>query len=428
MLLRGEMVTLVKNSALWLLRRRSSRLVLLLLITITPLIFVASGSRSQDGIGAVVGGRGYNLVSWEFENVLDKWLHKITSLLPWVGRSQAEQLALVEEYFRLNREIASLEPKIVRATSEEGRETLLILREILEGRRDSIRDEVEETIEGQVSSVLSREGLSWKLPIIDNDGYLFPPVDFRFGEPPQVLAISPRDRIELADTRLLKPDLELGDIEEIEAGVEGSAGVSALVTGTGGIATYPSVIPNTGSLRGTLRTVAHEWVHHYMVFFPLGRNYFSSDAMTTLNETIADVIGNEVGDRVLERFYAAQSANQPSPSQTSSSNEDTFDFNREMRITRLRADELLAEGKIEEAEQYLEERRLFLAENGFYLRKLNQAYFAFHGTYAARPTSVSPIGGQVEELRTRSSSLKDFVKTVSGVSNHEELLGLLETR
>ena len=40
-----------------------------------------------------------------------------------------------------------------------------------------------------------------------------------------------------------------------------------------------------------------------------------------------------------------------------------FDFRLEMRKTRIRADELLEDGKIEEAEAYMEERRqVFVAE------------------------------------------------------------------
>ena len=41
-----------------------------------------------------------------------------------------------------------------------------------------------------------------------------------------------------------------------------------------------------------------------------------------------------------------------------------FDYNREMRQTRLRVDELLAEGKVEEAEAYMEERRQLFVEQG----------------------------------------------------------------
>ncbi len=48
-------------------------------------------------------------------------------------------------------------------------------------------------------------------------------------------------------------------------------------------------------------------------------------------------------------------------------------------------DELLAAGKIEEAEAYMEARRQVFWDNGYAIRKLNQAYFAFYGAYADVP-------------------------------------------
>ena len=63
------------------------------------------------------------------------------------------------------------------------------------------------------------------------------------------------------------------------------------------------------------------------------------------------------------------------------------------------ADEMLAQGDVEGAEEYMEERRRFLVSLGYYIRKLNQAYFAFHGSYSTSPTSVDPIGEALQRLR-----------------------------
>ena len=402
----------------------------MVLVSLGLLIFVASSPSPEDEIGGIIGSRGYDLISWEVNNFLDKWFHEAANLFGGGDRSKAEELSVVEEYFSLSRTIASAEQGISRAVAKgEGNlEALLSDQEELERKRNALRDDVEEIIEEQVSAVLSGQGLSWKLPIIDTDGYLFPPVDFRFDDSPRLLVVSPRNKIKLLETTLLKPNLALKDTEEIERGVEGSGDISSLVTGTGGIATYPSVVPPSTSLRDTLRNVAHEWVHHYMIFFPLGRNYWANDDMITVNETIADIIGKQVGDQVFEIYYAGQLSDETlAPQETATAFADNdFDFNREMRGTRLRVDELLAEGRVEEAERYMEKQRLFLAENGYFLRRLNQAYFAFHGTYADRPTSVSPIGEQVREIRLRSTSLKDFIKKVSGASSYNEFLSLLE--
>ena len=93
-----------------------------------------------------------------------------------------------------------------------------------------------------------------------------------------------------------------------------------------------------------------------------------------------------------------------------------------MRETRLRTEELLADGKIEEAEAYMEERRRLMVDNGYYIRKINQAYFAFHGSYADSPASISPVRTQLEELRRRSGSLAAFLKLVATFSQPEDLL------
>jgi len=101
-----------------------------------------------------------------------------------------------------------------------------------------------------------------------------------------------------------------------------------------------------------------------------------------------------------------------------------FDFREQMYITRVNADLLLAEGKIEEAEAYMEERRQIFLRNGYLLRKINQAYFAFHGAYADAPGGAAgedPIGPAVRALRAQSDSLTDFVETIRWITTLEEL-------
>jgi hypothetical protein len=73
----------------------------------------------------------------------------------------------------------------------------------------------------------------------------------------------------------------------------------------------------------------------------------------------------------------------------------------------------------------MEQMREYLDQNGYYIRKLNQAYFAFHGTYSDAPGSVSPIGGYLEELRQETHSLGDFIGTASGISSYERLLEMI---
>ncbi|MCZ6891732.1 MAG: hypothetical protein O7F09_04375, partial [Chloroflexi bacterium] len=60
------------------------------------------------------------------------------------------------------------------------------------------------------------------------------------------------------------------------------------------------------------------------------------------------------------------------------------------------------------------------------IRKLNQAYFAFHGTYADSPASVSPIHQQLLDLRDASTSLAAFIHTLQGISSYDEFIALIQ--
>ena len=74
----------------------------------------------------------------------------------------------------------------------------------------------------------------------------------------------------------------------------------------------------------------------------------------------------------------------------------------------------------------MEQKRQYLASMGHYIRKLNQAYFAFYGTYADRPTSISPIGLELKELRSQSASLKDFLNKVAMMTSRQDLRGSIK--
>ena len=103
-----------------------------------------------------------------------------------------------------------------------------------------------------------------------------------------------------------------------------------------------------------------------------------------------------------------------------------FDFNREMREIRKAVDKYLAQGEIEQAEEFMEQKRQFLASKGYYIRKLNQAYFAFYGAYADSPTSVSPIGAELRTLRGQSASLSDCLDTAARMTSQQDLIISIE--
>ena len=143
--------------------------------------------------------------------------------------------------------------------------------------------------------------------------------------------------------------------------------------------------------------------------------------IATLNETVASMIGKEIGGMVAESYYPDLKSTDSEQSKKSE-----FDFDREMREIRKAVDDYLARGEIEQAEAFMEEKRGYLASKGYQIRKLNQAYFAFYGTYADRPTSISPIGDELKQLREQSDSLKEFLETVSSMTSRKDLLESLK--
>src|SRR3970282_427956 len=116
----------------------------------------------------------------------------------------------------------------------------------------------------------------------------------------------------------------------------------------------------------------------------------------------------------------------PGPQEPPSPAPDGFDFRTEMRALRLRVEELLADGRVEEAERLMGERRAEFEWKGVYIRRINQAYFAFHGSYADTPGSIDPIGPKLQSLRDRAGSAARFARLVRGLSSDADFDRLLE--
>ena len=373
----------------------------------------------------------YSITAWEFQNLPDKWLHKLTSMLPWNRKTQAQKLADTVRYFTLGRELAAANAALDRSMSHRtADESARLHAEVdrIAAERMSIRDGVEETMESAISAVVQEIGLGWRADIV------FPPVDIRLGSAPAVLLTSPRSRIERQHEALLEPGVTLAVRERLENQLMAQDdSTSAATFQISGLATYPASVIDTIPLADAFRVAGHEWTHHYMAFRPLGRKMFTSPEMVALNETTADIIGRELGDRAHE--FLLDSAERPPapippppspPAVDADERQAHFDFTAEMRTTRLRVDDLLSEGKIDEAEEYMEERRLLFVRNGFPIRRLNQAYFAFHGTYAGSAASSSPIGGQLARFRELTPDLRAFTVEMSQIGNYQQFLDELQ--
>lgn len=330
--------------------------------------------------------------------------------------TRAGEDARVARFFALNRRIAETSRAATDpAAAEDARAGAAAEDAALRAERTGIENSVERIIEGRLTRVLKEEGL---VRHAGGRGFLWPPVDIEFEDPPSVLVKSPRARIEKESESLVRGDLPPGRIDQIEADAERDGKTSALVVRIGAIAMYPSIIPPSPDYRDTMETIAHEWLHHYLWFTPLGRRYYQDNRLTTLNETVANMAGREIGDRLvaeypLETAPAAATA-PPAPA-------GGIDFTAEMRSLRREVEALLAAGRIADAEQLMDEKRRFLADNGYYIRRLNQAYFAFHGSYADSPGSIDPIGPKLDALRQRSASVRAFVETARNLTSERDL-------
>jgi hypothetical protein len=288
-----------------------------------------------------------------------------------------------------------------------------------------MRPLVEAILQEDVATVLDDLGIGW-------GSVLFPPVSFRFSQLPSALIVSPRETIRQDANIQLVPQLSLEDHIELEAQVERELNVTALVVGIGGLSTYPTMVMETPALDWLSETIVHEWVHHYLAFRPLGFGYNRSPELRTFNETVASLVGREIGREVLARFYPehlppppAATPSQLPPVQLPPSEPPPFDFQAEMRETREQVDALLAEGQVEAAESYMEERReVFWAHGYTHLRRINQAYFAFHGAYAdipGGPAGEDLVGDAVRTLWERIDDPVVFLRQVASMGTTQDL-------
>lgn len=381
------------------------------------------------------GAHKFDWSAYEARTLVEKLSGRILGVDQPRGMDDEEQVQVVREYFSLVDQIGWLEMEISAERAKEGEtaDTSDLQAQLADVRAERLRLEnlVENILRRQVEQVLLSQGITVRLPLLQR--WVIPPVEFEFQSSPDFLIISRRDAIDRIGSVSLQPGLSLSQIEEVE-GLTDEMDVSSLVVPTGGVGAYPTVIVEQTSLDFALRVVIHEWTHNYLFFYPLGQHYADSQELTSMNETVACMVEDELSLELARLYYPdiyerrlADEATPQAP-RVSPVHEDEFSFNANMRKTRIRVEEFLAAGRVEEAETYMEQRRQKLVELGYYVRKLNQAYFAFYGSYAAGKgwaSETNPIGEQMRLLREGSPSLAAFLDTVARMSSHQDLLDVL---
>jgi hypothetical protein len=372
---------------------------------------------------AIVGLRQFDFVVWETNALLIKGQASVTGGHTYMDEDRRKEvvlryLDLVQNARRLEREISGVYTDPAIAEPEVASRELQQQVDELRAEMRRLQPLAEAIVEEQVAAVLVDEGFAF-------GGRAWPPVKMNMTPLPYVLIVSPREEIRRIYGIPLIHGLPVAEHELLEAAVFDDTDRAALVVSIGGLGIYPAMILETHDINYLADVVAHEWSHHWLTLKPLGVRYAQDPTMHTINETVANIFGREVGALVVQRYYP-ELAPPPAPSPPAPpapAEPPAFDFQAEMAATRVVVDELLAEGRIDEAEAHMEERRQFFVEHGYRIRKLNQAYFAFYGAYADVPgaTGADPIGPAVVTIRERSQTLRDFMDRVAPVTTLEDL-------
>jgi hypothetical protein len=410
------------DNTLW-----SAALALCLILLATP-DYISPADVFDTRLSAVAAGQRFDLISW----IVGAFAGKVRDRVEGVAANLDEPSrdAMIARYFQLAREEEDLRNRIVQRKSQAAAaEELAGLEDQRSARRAdklALQSQVETIIAQRVEHASQAEGLALDLPL--NPQIVVPPVAFSYVTPPLLLVMSPHDKIVQQATVHLLADMTLAEIEATEAAAD-RLGVVSLIVPIGGVGTYPTMVLENSSYDVSLEIVSHEWTHNYLDVRPLGMHYADNGEMTTINETTANISGHELANLVRGQpapTYEDDTTPLPNPAP---GKPVEFDFNREMRATRLAVDEMLKAGDVAGAEAYMEERRKLFVAHGYALRKLNQAYFAFYGSYADGGVgTVNPIGGELMRLRRESGSLKNYLTAIANISSFEEYRALLKAK
>jgi hypothetical protein len=427
-------------------------LVLGSIILFVPQEYPVPGA-SSTVISRLVGKEMFDFAEWMGEAWLEKAGQISAPVQDFLSDEQRSQF--VVDFTQLMNSWWSLEWQVRQVYADASVKDPETQTQGLRTKRDALRAQIElrrptaeAIIQQQIASVLTDEGFG-------AGGEIFPPVAARITPLPYVLIISPRDEINRVNGEALQAGLSVEEADRVETQVLSTTNQSALVVPIGGLAAYPTMILETGDPLWLMQTIAHEWVHNWLYLRPLGYSYLAEDpVIRTINETVASLAGDELGLKVMRRYYLdilkkehpdlvelkpleAPDLNPAAPAPPKR-DPGEFSYNNALYETRVKVEEILAEArrlkaegrmteaeaKIVEAERYMEERRQFINSHGYGIRKLNQAFFAFYGAYADQPGGAAgsdPTGPSVVALRAYSPSLHQFLDRVSSTLTLEEL-------
>jgi hypothetical protein len=385
----------------------------------------------------MVSAKIFDFVGWTVDAAKLKLTQNSIQQLDFLTIDQQQQL--VKEYIELIADIKSHEYQLdilyADPTIKDVAQSTKIVRDQLADlyqTRNLVGPIAESILQEMLGSVMDELGFTV-------GGQMFPPVMYHSTPLPWALIVSPREVIQQDVHISLQTDLTIEQRISIEEAISEKLDVSALIVPVGGIGTYPTMVAESSNFNWLVEVISHEWMHNYLTLRPLGILYNKTSQIRTMNETTASIVGTEAGELLITSFFPEfvplppkpieeienDILEETQPEELDSSLPPVFDFRAEMRETRVTVDALLADGKIEEAEAYMNERQQVFWNNGYAIRKINQAYFAFHGAYADVPGGAAgedPVGAAVRTLRKTSDSLYEFVSTIAWMFSFDDLI------
>ena len=437
-------------------RRKALRRLLTVELALGLLLLVSSDtfyvSRIYDGLIRYAGNVEFDYFGWEVDALTQKVNQEIAGVQAYLTDDQRADY--VYNYLAKVREEQSLNAQVGNIYANPSVSDPAAASADLRSKRDQALAEInqnepiaESIVEGQVGSVLRDEGFATL-------GQVIPPVAAHITQLPEYLVISPRDSIRVV-AALNVVNLTDDQANDLENTIDSNLNVSSIVAPLAGLSLYPSMIIRTSDALELFTTVAHEWCHHYLDFFPLGLNYDTPETRI-INETTAMMFGAEIGREVIARFYkrfpdlmaqlpastptvtptpataqprpTPQPTSQPTPSPTSTEPDvpPPFDPGATLNNTRITVDFYLWLGRVDLAEAYMRAQREVFADHGIFLRKLNQAFFAFYGGYQSAggggAGGSDPTGDAVARLRAHSPNVHAWLEQMRTLITRAELL------
>ncbi len=395
--------------------------VILIFVTLVLMVIASHDNFVMTPTKSLSSQHRFSIIEWEINNIGSKLWNKLTNSSYKLHGIQVPRE--FSDFMCLQQEVRSLYTEVKYEIAKNGslQESVPDHLQELNKLKDKQRDLgvfIEGFLEDIVEDSISSHGIGYKIGSIH-----FPPVAISFSPLPKLLVTSPRSNIFRLENILLSPDISTEEIIALENSIETNSDLSAIVVDIGGIATYPAMISSVSSIEHTLNLISHEWLHHFLAFRPLGQHMLASGQMNELNETIANIFGEAISKELMVTY--SDDLNMTTCSSKPIHGSTSFDFSLEMKLIRNKVDSLLQTGQIDQAEAFMENKRLFLVSKGYPIRKLNQAYFAFHGTYTDHPAAISDTFDKLVKLQERYPSLREFIWAVSGVSTYQEFLQLV---